>query len=179
MLFALSTTSKLVIAGMGTAFVVFSLISAMVIPRRKPDFPGRRLRLYIVVCVLFFIGMMSSVVIFAKEEEHEGAEPAEKIQPASGDPVAGRTVFNASGCGGCHAFAPAQSTGAVGPGLDNMPEAAEAAGQELDAFIRESILDPDAVIAEGFTSGVMPASIGAALTEVQLNDLVAFLSQTE
>jgi cytochrome c551/c552 len=180
MLFALSTTNKLVIACMGGAFIAFSLISAMVIPRTKPEFPGRNLRVYLAVCVAMFLAMLAAILIFAKEKKEPAeavGEPAGKIEANTGDAAAGKIVFDANGCGGCHRFAPAASTGNVGPDLDKLPEAASAAGQELDAFTRESILDPDAVIAEGFTKGVMPAAIGASLSEVQLNDLVAFLTQ--
>ena len=34
------------------------------------------------------------------------------------DLAAGRTLFTGSGCGSCHTFADADSTGAVGPNLD-------------------------------------------------------------
>jgi mono/diheme cytochrome c family protein len=38
--------------------------------------------------------------------------------PVAGDPVNGKVVFAATGCGGCHAFAPAGATGKTGPSLD-------------------------------------------------------------
>jgi hypothetical protein len=69
---ALSTAHKLGLGLSGLAFIVFALLSAMVIPRSNPDFPGRRLGWFVVVTVLFFVGMMCAVFFFGKEEE----EPA-------------------------------------------------------------------------------------------------------
>jgi len=45
------------------------------------------------------------------------------------------------------------------------------------AFIRESIVDPDAEIASGFTAGIMPDVYEDQLDDQQLADLVAFLQQ--
>jgi MFS family permease len=67
---ALSAGHKLGLGLSGLAFVVFALVTAMVVPRWDPDFPGRRKSLYIAVCVLFFIGMLAAVFVFGKEE-HE------------------------------------------------------------------------------------------------------------
>lgn len=36
----------------------------------------------------------------------------------AGDPSAGADVFASAGCGGCHTYAPAGSSGSVGPNLD-------------------------------------------------------------
>ena len=43
MLAALSTAHKLGLGLSGVAFIAFALVSAMLIPRTRPDFPGRRL----------------------------------------------------------------------------------------------------------------------------------------
>ena len=52
-------------------FVLFALISAMVIPRRRPDFPGIALGVYLAVAVAFFAGMIAAVSIFGKEKKTE------------------------------------------------------------------------------------------------------------
>lgn len=93
---------------------------------------------------------------------------------AEGDPAAGEQVYAQSGCGSCHKFGPAGSSGTTGPDLDQLPELAENAGQELVPFTRESIENPDSYVEEGFPEGLMPT---ADLDETQLNDLVAFLTQ--
>jgi mono/diheme cytochrome c family protein len=103
-------------------------------------------------------------------------QPQPQPQPAKGDPEAGKQVYAANGCGSCHTFGPAGSSGTTGPNLDQLAEFAENADRgTLEEFTRESIVSPDAYVEEGFPSGVMPAS---QLEEKQLNDLVAFLTQS-
>ncbi len=66
MLATLSTTHKLGLGLSGLAFVVFALVSAVVIPRSRPEFPGRSLGWFVFVSILFFIGMMSAVLVFGE-----------------------------------------------------------------------------------------------------------------
>jgi cytochrome c oxidase subunit 2 len=87
------------------------------------------------------------------------------------DENSGAAVFEAAGCGGCHAFAPAKSDAEVGPSLD----AVDPGGRPLDEFLRESIEDPSAVVAEGYQDGVMPNTFGESLSEEQLDALVQYL----
>ena len=74
MLAVLTTGHKLGLGLSALAFIAFALISAMVIPRTHPDFPGRRVGVYVLVTVLFFVGMMAAVFVFGKEKK----EPREK-----------------------------------------------------------------------------------------------------
>jgi hypothetical protein len=46
---------------------------------------------------------------------------------------------------------------------------------DLAAFIKESIENPDAYIAKGYSKGIMPTTFGKSLSGKQLNDLVAFI----
>ena len=96
---------------------------------------------------------------------------------AGGDAAAGKAVFAANGCGSCHTFKAAGSTGSVGPDLDTAPAADAKADNNMDltAFIQESIVKPDAYIAKGYSKGIMPTSFGSSLSSKQLNDLVAFI----
>jgi cytochrome c551/c552 len=94
-----------------------------------------------------------------------------------GNAAAGEAVFNANGCASCHTFGPANATGTVGPDLDKAPASDAKAdnNMELKDFIKESIEDPDAYIAKGYSKGVMPTTFGQSLSSKQLNDLVAFI----
>jgi mono/diheme cytochrome c family protein len=86
----------------------------------------------------------------------------------------GEQIFTAAGCGACHTLAKANASGNIGPNLD---ELAQAAGQQQGSpedYVRESLIDPDAVTAEGFQSGVMPSYDGR-LTDEQLQALVEYL----
>ena len=77
MLLALSSTQKLGLALAGAAFVVFALVSSMVIPRWRPDFPGRHLGWFTAVAALFTVGMLATVFFVAREtgEEEAAAQP--------------------------------------------------------------------------------------------------------
>ena len=68
MLAALSTAHKLGLGLSALAFILFALISSMVIPRRNPDFPGKRLGWFVFVSILFFAWMMTAVFVFGKEK---------------------------------------------------------------------------------------------------------------
>jgi uncharacterized cupredoxin-like copper-binding protein len=78
LLMGLSTAQKV---GLGLAvlgFAGFSLIVSMLVPRRYPQFPGRGLRVFLVTCVLLFVGMMCAVIFVARETskaEAKGTEP--------------------------------------------------------------------------------------------------------
>ncbi len=89
----------------------------------------------------------------------------------------GEQVFTrVAGCSACHTIdsVPA-ARGQVGPNLSHV-------GGELSAQeIRQSILDPNAVMASDCpfgpcSPGVMPQNFAAALTQEQIDDLVNFLS---
>jgi cytochrome c551/c552 len=94
-----------------------------------------------------------------------------------GDAAAGKAVFASNGCASCHTFKPASATGTIGPNLDSAPASdAKADGNmDLTKFIHESIVDPDAYIAKGYSKGIMPTNFGSSLSSKQVNDLVAFI----
>jgi mono/diheme cytochrome c family protein len=198
-LLALTTDQKLGLGITAAVFIAFSLLAALVIPRSAPDFPGRRgLVPFILAAVILTIAMLGAVEVWAKEDEPAAAEPGHETtqtetagtttettetqttatettgtataEEPSGSPGAGRAVFLAQGCGTCHTFAAAGSQGTVGPNLDET-----LAGQD-DAYIRRSIVDPNAEIAQGFSAGVMPDTYEEQLSPKQLSDLVAFLA---
>jgi uncharacterized cupredoxin-like copper-binding protein len=73
-LLALSTGHKVGLALAVAAFAGFSLIVAMLVPRYRPQFPGRGLGVFLVAIVLMFVGMMAAVVIFGKEGGEAKAE---------------------------------------------------------------------------------------------------------
>jgi mono/diheme cytochrome c family protein len=88
-----------------------------------------------------------------------------------GNAAAGKKVFAAQGCGGCHTFKAAGSNGTIGPNLDKGLK-----GKSAD-FIHESIVDPNAEITAGYKPNVMPQTYGSTLNDKQLADLVAFLQK--
>ena len=98
--------------------------------------------------------------------------------PIKGDTVAGKKLYDANGCGGCHVFKPAGSAGKVGPGLDNLAADAQKANQgPLDQYTAAALKNPSAYVVPGFTDGVMP-NYGTQLTDKQIADITAFLTQS-
>ena len=178
MLLALSSTQELGLGLAAAAFVVFALVSALLIPRYRPDFPGRHLGWFIAVAALFTVGMLATVVFVAKEAGEEGAAASEThttpTQPtttaettertptttdaAQGDPVAGKAVFASAGCASCHTLADAGTTGTVGPNLDD-------ASPSYDKVV------------ERVTNGKAPMPpFAGTLTEQQIQDVAAYVS---
>jgi cytochrome c oxidase subunit 2 len=88
---------------------------------------------------------------------------------------AGAAVFKNNGCGACHTLQAAGATGKVGPDLDQLPAEAQRAGQPLEDFIRESIVDPEKYIEKGYPKNVMPKTFGSSLSKQQLDSLVQYL----
>ena len=201
MLLGISTGNALALALIAGAFVVFALLSALVIPRRWPQYPGRGLGWFIVGTLVLFVATLGAVEVFAKEEpeehvagetttETEGtttetggttteqtttgeAQPPPPPAAPAGDPAAGEAVFAAQGCGGCHTFSAAGTSASVGPDLD---EALQGQDPEL---VSESIVEPNKEIASGYAPNIMPQDFGQKLSQKQLDDLVAFLQQSQ
>ena len=92
--------------------------------------------------------------------------------------AAGLSVFNANGCSSCHTLSAANATGKVGPDLDNLVAYAKKANQPLEAFVHDSIVDPNAYIQPGYQKNVMPGTFGQSLTKSQLDAVVSFLVQS-
>ncbi len=84
----------------------------------------------------------------------------------------GAQVFASNGCGGCHTLAAAEAGGTVGPDLD------EVLGGQTVKMIEESIVDPNAKIAKGFSANVMPANYKSLISPAELKELVEFLASS-
>jgi mono/diheme cytochrome c family protein len=179
----LSTGQKIGLATVGGLFIAFALISSFVLPRRNPNFPGRHVGLFVTVGVLFFVAMISAVLIFGREKpeaeagtggETTTAQTTTAAPPtttaggagsggggsAQGDATAGKAVFASAGCGGCHTLKAAGSSGNVGPNLDDLkPDFATVQHQVENG------------------GGAMPAFKGM-LTQKQIDDVSAYVASS-
>ncbi len=173
MLLALSSTQKLGLALAAGAFVVFALVSSMLIPRYRPDFPARHFGWFIALAAVFTVGMLATVMFVAKEtgEEEAAAEthttatettestettPTETTA-SEGDAVAGKVVFTTN-CSSCHTLSDAGTSGTVGPNLD-------AASPSYDKVVER--------VTNG--KGMMPP-FSSSLTRQQIADVAAYVS---
>jgi mono/diheme cytochrome c family protein len=162
-------------------FIVFALVAALVIPRTRPSFPGNGLGIFLAICGVFFVAQMTAVLVLAEvgeadepvAEETAGSEsePTETTgtettgtettppQQAEGDPAAGKEIFvGSAGCGGCHTLADAQTTGQVGPNLDQLKPSY------------------DAAVAQVTNGGGGMPPFKDTLTEQQIKDVSAYVS---
>ena len=115
---------------------------------------------------------MRAQVSVVERADYEAFLKEEAAGGGSGGKQDGASVFTAAGCGGCHAFEPAGTDAAVGPSLDGL----DPGGEPLEDFIRESIVDPNAKLAQGYQGDVMPNTFDKSLTDQQLDVLVQYLS---
>ena len=124
--------------------------------------------------IVFIAGCGSATVVSPTAGDRDGTvptEPTQTVDASQGDPAAGKEVFASAGCAGCHTFKAAGSNATIGPDLDTVLQGKDA------AFVLESIVDPNKEIASGFQANIMPSTFGQSLSDKQLADLVAFLTQ--
>ena len=136
-----------------------------------PDKVGRFPVICTELCGLGHALMRSWAIVMKPADFQKWLKQAKK---GISGPGAGLAVFNNNGCGGCHTFKPASSKGTVGPDLDDLSASAKKAGQPLEEFVRDSIVDPNAYVAPGYPPNVMPKTFGS-LPKSQLDALVQYL----
>ena len=84
----------------------------------------------------------------------------------------GSSATGATACGACHTLAAAGTSGTTGPDLDQVLKG------KNPAFIKQSILQPDAQIAPGFSKGIMPPNYRSTLKPAEVDAIVKFLSDS-
>ena len=101
---------------------------------------------------------------------HLGDGPQPAVPSVSTD---GQLVFVARGCTACHTTERIQG-GSIGPDLTDLAgrAAARVPGLDADAYVRQSIRNPQAYRAPGYEHLQMPT---ISLTEAELDAVVAYL----
>jgi len=122
-------------------------------------------------CGAFHAGMIGSIIVQEPEEFERwlaGGAPGESVEQA------GAKVFQANGCPTCHL---ADGSGLAPSLLGVYGQPVKLTTGEIvtadDAYVRESILVPQAKIVMGYKP-IMPSFQGQ-LTEEQLNDVIAYI----
>lgn len=106
-----------------------------------------------------------TVEIPKMEAPAEGGDAAKAEEAPLKTPEA---IIAKHGCGACHVVA--DQAGTLGPSLKKI-----GAGRNKE-FIRQSIIDPDAVVAKGFTAGMMPKTYADQMKASELELLVNYLA---
>jgi cytochrome c2 len=192
---ALQTSHAIALAVVAGAFIAFALVVALVIPRYRPDFPGEKgLRPFLAVSLVLFVATLLAVEFFAgepKEAEATGGETTTAsttggtstaatttTQAPAGDAANGKSLYTSLGCVGCHSLDGTKGTGPTFKGLAGS-QVKLADGSTVtadDAYITESIADPDKQVVQGFQPGIMSAVIKpGAVSDQDIRDLVAYI----
>jgi cytochrome c oxidase subunit II len=110
-----------------------------------------------------------------QKEEAAGGGGGGEASGGGGEQAAGGSgeqIFTSAGCDSCHTLAAAGATAEVGPDLGTL-------GGVDAAFIRKSIVDPNAEIEKGFEPDVMPKNFGDELSDEELDALVKYLLESQ
>ena len=142
-----------------------------------------RLGTYPIVCAeLCGLGhaVMRSTVHVVSQKDYDAyvaklGRPAATATPGGGGgggEADGKAIFTSqdTNCAQCHTLKDAGATGTIGPDLDTVLKGKD------EAFIHESIVDPDKEIADGYQAGIMPPNFGQTLQPAQIDALVKYLS---
>jgi cytochrome c oxidase subunit 2 len=109
-------------------------------------------------------------------EGEPGTEDQVDLEPDASN-FDGRDLFIELGCGACHTRTDASTLGVIGPNLDGYGEVAATRVQGLSAiaYTKESIVDPNLYIVEGYPSGVMPQNLGERLSVEEIGAIINYL----
>ncbi len=174
------------------SFIVFALVMALVVPRSRPSFPGNRLGIFLVVCVLFFAAQLTAVLVLAEIGEADEPAVAETTTTETTETTTTETT----------------TTETTPPPTESQPtetttETAEAAGDAVagkEVFLGESgcsgchtladagstgTIGPnldavkpsyDKVVSQVTNGGGVMPPFGDKLTEEQIQDVAAYVS---
>jgi mono/diheme cytochrome c family protein len=118
--------------------------------------------------VAFLQSRGGEITVQITQQDVAAAEARKQKKPAPDPAHPGFALLAANACTACHDVK--GTARLVGPPLTNIAERLSA------AEIRESIIDPNAVIAEGYQKDLMLKDFGETLSAEELNQLVNYLS---
>ena len=96
------------------------------------------------------------------------AEAAETAKPEEAVLKTPKAIIAKYSCGACHVIA--DQAGTIGPNLSKI-----GATYKKD-YLRQAIIEPDAVVAKGFSPGMMPKTYGEQMKAAELEMLVTYLA---
>jgi mono/diheme cytochrome c family protein len=172
-------------------FIAFALIVALVIPRSRPEFPSKRLGIFLAICVGLFAAQMTAVLLLAEvgeadEPVHEEASPTEttSTETAPTETTPGTTeTTGTTETAGTTETTEAQGDPVAGKAVFNsagcvschtLADAGSTGtvGPHLDA-VKPAY---DKVVAQVTTGGGAMPPFKDTLTEQQIQDVAAYVS---
>ena len=131
-----------------------------------------------------YIGTLLVISLLAAACGGNESDSSSSDGVAIGDPGRGESLYNqtvigagsAPGCITCHSLE--ESVNLVGPSHAGLGAKAGdiVPGKTAEEYLKDSIVDPDRHLTEGFTKGVMYPNYGKELSDQEIADLVAFLA---
>jgi cytochrome c oxidase subunit 2 len=130
------------------------------------------------MCGLDHASMEGPVMVTTQTGFDDWIAEMAKAAKASGTPAErGQTLAQNNGCFGCHSTDGSKKVGPTWTGL---------AGSQItltdgstitadDAYLHESIVDPNKKIHQGFAPGIMPQTYKSQLTDDQIADIIAYI----
>jgi mono/diheme cytochrome c family protein len=114
----------------------------------------------------------------ATEQSQLSGEQKAKLEKPSGNVSRGEELVTSNGCIACHSV---DGSTLVGPTwqkvLGSQELLADGTTITVDlAYIRQSILQPEAKLVKGFDSGLMPTTYSTTLSDQDVDDMVAFIA---
>jgi len=170
-------------------FIVFALIAALIVPRARPDFPAKRLGVFIAVCIALFASQMTAVLVLAEvgeaDEPHGEATPTETTETTGTETNGSGTETTQTETTETETTETTEGGGDPAAGKDVFATAGCVSCHTLaDAGASGTIgpnLDqarpPAELVVERVTNGqgAMP-SFKASLSEQQIQDVAAYVS---
>ncbi len=182
-------------------FMAFALVVALVVPRGRPGFPGKRLGVFIGICVALFAAQMTAVLLLAEvgEADEPVAHEGEPTEPQPTEPPPAETTPQPPGTTGTGTT----GTGTTGETETTTGETGSTGGQGDAAAGKEVFLANCAschTLADAGTSGTIGPNLDDAspsydktveqvtngggamppfadtLTEQQIQDVSAYVS---
>lgn len=151
----------------------------------KQEENGAKWQIIPIVAILLFIALLALVSFRNNMVEESsqtltlgslaGSQPDE-VYLSSGEALFKQVAHgNAPGCLACHSLE--ADVALVGPSLAGIAQRTTnlQSDQEMEAYLRESIINPDAYMVDGYAPGVMYQQYEDTLTDDQIDDLVAFM----
>ncbi len=97
--------------------------------------------------------------------------------PAGSPAAAGKTLATTQGCVACHSVGGAAGVGPTWKGTfgKQVPLADGSTVTVDEAYLKESILSPNAKVVRGFAPGIMPANFREKLTDEQITQIIEYI----
>lgn len=132
------------------------------------------------LCGELHYAMLADVIVVGGDEFDQWLQQ-QGATCDQGDVECGQRWVTQYGCVACHSF---DGTAGVGPtwqGIfgENVTLADGSTVTVDEAYIRESIMDPNAKIVDGFAPSIMPPNFSDLLTDGQIDQIIAFIESLQ